>query len=45
MGTGVAHCRPEFIESFGKDVFAGIVADNFLLNLGHDTLTARLAHH
>lgn len=45
MGTGVAHCRPEFIETFAKDVFAGIAADNFLLKLDHGTFAARLAHH
>ncbi|NGN84902.1 hypothetical protein G6N77_15785 [Arthrobacter silviterrae] len=26
MGTGVAHCCPEFIEAFSKEVFGGIAA-------------------
>lgn len=45
MGTGVAHCRPEFIEAFAKEVFAGIAADNFLLEMDHNNFTQRLAHH
>ncbi|MDJ0312029.1 Fic family protein [Arthrobacter sp. H35-D1] len=45
MGTGVAHCRPEFIEAFAGEVFAGIAADNFLLHLDHHEFAARLAHH
>jgi cell filamentation protein len=33
IGTGVAHCRPEFIEAFAKEVFGGIAADDFLRDL------------
>lgn len=45
MGTGVAHCRPEFIEAFAAEVFARIAADDFLLNLDHKTFTQRFSHH
>ena len=45
MGTGVAYCRPEFIEKFAQQVFAGLSADKRLVGLGHDAFAERLAHH
>ncbi|WP_125614498.1 Fic/DOC family protein [Specibacter cremeus] len=45
MGTGVPYCRPEFIQEFAREVFAGIAKDKLLAGLDHDAFTGRLAHH
>lgn len=44
--TGLAHCRPEFIEAHAHLVFGAIAADRYLVGISDvDTFTGRLAYH
>lgn len=43
--TGLAHCRPEFIEDQARTVFGDIRQDNYLHGMDHDTVADRLAYH
>lgn len=43
--TGLAHCRPEFIEDQARIVFDGIKRDNYLHGMGRATVADRLAYH
>lgn len=44
-GSGVVHCRPEFIEAAADGVFGALEDEGFLAGLDVDGFTERLAHH
>ncbi len=44
-GTGVIHCRPEFIGTAADDVFGALQAEDLLAGLDRDAFTAGLARH
>lgn len=43
--TGLAHCRPEFIQDQARIVFGGIKEDNYLQGMDQATIADRLAYH
>lgn len=44
--TGLAHCRPEFIESQANIVFGNLARDNnYLRDLDRESVSDRLAYH
>lgn len=45
VGTGLAHCRPEFIQEQARVIFGAIERDNALKGMDQATFTARPADH
>ncbi|PYI68161.1 cell filamentation protein [Arthrobacter livingstonensis] len=44
-GTGVVHCRPEFLESAADDVFGALKTEDFLTGLDRDAFAVAVARH
>ncbi|WP_113716341.1 Fic/DOC family protein [Arthrobacter dokdonensis] len=44
-GSGVVHCRPEFLETTAEDVFGALRDDILLDGPGRDVFAGHLAHH
>lgn len=45
VGTGLAHCRPEFILTQAASIFGAIAADDALKGMDRERFTERLAEH
>lgn len=45
MGTGVPHCRPEFLDQFAEQIFSDLARDGNLRDLDQERFSERLAYH